>query len=379
MAVRGREQCLNALPPVECDTSMEPTTKRLVPTPFTKRVLTTVAIVAVTVLVLLLLLWFGAWVFLLVFASVLLAIFLYDMSRFLCAHTPLSPGWSLAVVVLGLSAVMTVGIGLAGAAVGEQIDELVKRLPHSLQQLRQRLEHYEWAQFILAELPTSGQEVAEKTDVVAKAPGVLSKALGVLGAVVIFVFLGLYMAINPGIYRRGLLRLVPLHRRDRVQGILDEIGPMLGRWLVGRLFSMLVVGGITTLGLWLLQVPLALALGLLAALGELVPNIGPLLAFIPAILLAFTDSTTHALAVLALYLAVQGFESYVLTPLVEKRAVALPPALTLTAQVLLGLMAGGLGLVLAAPLTATAMVLVQRLYVEDVLHDTLEEPLSHNS
>ncbi len=129
--------------------------------------------------------------------------------------------------------------------------------------------------------------------------------------------------------------------------------------------------GITTLGLWLLNVPLALALGLLAALGELVPNFGPLLAFIPAILLAFTDSTTRALAVFGLYLGVQGFESYVLTPLVEKRAVSLPPALTMTAQVLLGLLAGGLGLVLAAPLMATAMVLVQRLYVEDVLHDSM--------
>jgi predicted PurR-regulated permease PerM len=154
---------------------------------------------------------------------------------------------------------------------------------------------------------------------------------------------------------------------------------MLGRWLVGRMFAMLMVGGITTLGLWLLHVPLALALGLLAALGELVPNIGPLLAFVPAILLAFTDSPSHALAVGGLYLAVQGFESYVLTPLVEKRAVSLPPALTVTAQVLLGLLAGGLGLVLAAPLTAVAMVLVQRLYIEDMLGDSMETlPDQHN-
>jgi predicted PurR-regulated permease PerM len=326
------------------------------------------------VLLLLLLLWFGAWVCLLVFASVLLAIFLYSVSHFLSDHTPLAPGWSLAVVVLGLGIAMVIGVWLTGDALGEQIDELSRRLPHSLQQLQQRLERYEWAQGLLAQLPQSGQEVVEKTDVVAKAPGVLSKVLSMLGSVFIFLFLGVYLAVDPGVYRRGLLRLVPLHKRHHVQDILDEIGHMLGRWLVGRMFSMLVVGGITTLGLWLLHVPLPLALGLIAALGELIPNLGPLLAFIPAILLAFTDSTTRGLAVFGLFLVVQGCESYVLTPLVEKRAVSLPPALTITAQVLLGLLAGGLGLVLAAPLTATAMVLVQRLYVEDVLHDSMQEP-----
>jgi predicted PurR-regulated permease PerM len=357
---------------------MEPI-KSPIPTRFARRALTAVGIGAGTVLVLLLLLWFGAWVFLLVFASVLLAIFLYNISHFMSHHTPLSIGWSLAIVALGLGIVMVIGIWLTGDALGEQIAELSRRLPHSLQQLQQRLERYEWAQGLLAHLPQSGQEVVEKTDVVEKAPGVLSKALGMLGSVVIFLFLGLYLAIDPGIYRRGLLRLVPVHKRPHVRDILDEIGHILGRWLVGRMFSMLVVGGVTTLGLWLLHVPLPLALGLLAALGELVPNFGPLLAFVPAILLAFTDSTSHALGVLGLYLGVQGLESYVLTPLVEKQAVSLPPALTITAQMLLGLLAGGLGLVLAAPLTATAMVLVQRLYVEDVLHDSMAEPPCDNA
>ena len=137
-----------------------------------------------------------------------------------------------------------------------------------------------------------------------------------------------------------------------------------------------IVGGITTGGLWLLGVPLAPALGLFAALAEFVPNVGPFLAFIPALVLALTESATRALAVLLLYLGVQGFESYVLTPLVEKRAVALPPALTITAQVLMAVLAGGLGLALATPLAAAALVLVQRLYVEDTLGDALEVPPS---
>jgi predicted PurR-regulated permease PerM len=110
-----------------------------------------------------------------------------------------------------------------------------------------------------------------------------------------------------------------------------------------------------------------------------VPNVGPFLAFIPALVLALTASAPRALAVLLLSLGVQGFESYVLTPLVEKRAVALPPALTITAQVLMAVLAGGLGLALAPPLAAAALVLVQRLYVEDTLGDSLEVPPSPSS
>jgi predicted PurR-regulated permease PerM len=162
----------------------------------------------------------------------------------------------------------------------------------------------------------------------------------------------------------------------RVQEVLQEVGATLGHWLVGRIVSMGIGGGLTTGGLGLLGVPLAPALGFPAALAEFVPNVGPFLAFVPALLLALTESTTRARAVLLLYLGVQGFESYVLTPLVEKRAVALPPALTITAQVLMAVLADGLGLALATPLAAAALVLGQRLSVEDTLGDALEVPLS---
>jgi predicted PurR-regulated permease PerM len=173
------------------------------------------------------------------------------------------------------------------------------------------------------------------------------------------------------VYVRVILRLIPLSRRDRVQEVLYETGHMLWRWLVGRLLAMLVVGVLTTLGLWLIGVPLAPALGLLAALGEFVPNIGPFLAFVPAVLLAMTESVTRGLAVVLLYLILQVFESYVLTPLVEKHSIELPPALTIAVQVLLGVLLGAVGLALAVPLAAVAMVFLQRLYVEDTLGDSM--------
>ena len=332
--------------------------------PAMKRILATVAVV-VAALLLLLLVWYGVSVVLLVFASVLLALFFSKVSAFVSGHTGLAYGWSLTLVTLGLLALVGGGLWFTGTALGQQVDELLERVPHALQQAQQRLEQHAWARRLMAEIPQAGAKIAEQTDVVAKAPGVVSNVFSALAYCVVFVALGLYLAVDPGVYIRGLVRLVPRPRRARVQEVLQEVGATLGHWLVGRLVSMGIVGGITAVGL-----------GLLAALAEFVPNVGPFLAFVPALLLALTESTTRALAVLLLYLGVQGFESYVLTPLVEKRAVALPPALTITAQVLMAVLAGGLGLALATPLAAAALVLVQRLYVEDTLGDALEVPPS---
>lgn len=131
---------------------------------------------------------------------------------------------------------------------------------------------------------------------------------------------------------------------------------------------MILIGSLTTAGLWLLDVPLALTFGVLSALFTFIPNIGPPLAILPAILLALTLSPTRALYVLLLYLVIQTVESYLLTPLLQQRVVSLPPALTISAQILMAVLLGGLGLALATPLTAVSLVLVKMLYVEDVLN-----------
>jgi len=143
----------------------------------------------------------------------------------------------------------------------------------------------------------------------------------------------------------------------------------LWHWLGGRFGLMLANGGLTALGLWLLGMPLALSLGLLAGLLNFVPNFGPWIAAIPAVLVAFLQSPQQALYVALLYLALQSVDAYLLTPLVDRRSVELPPVLTITAQVLLGLVFGFIGILLASPLTAAAMILVKMLYVEDVLGD----------
>jgi predicted PurR-regulated permease PerM len=140
-------------------------------------------------------------------------------------------------------------------------------------------------------------------------------------------------------------------------------------WLMGQVVLMIVIGVTTTLGLWLIGVPLALSLGIIAGVFELVPYAGPWLSVVPAALIALLMSPTHLLLVLGLYLFLHMLEGYVLLPLMQRRVVLLPPALTLVAQVLLGELLGLRGLFVAAPLTVAVVVLLKMLYVEDTLGD----------
>lgn len=325
-------------------------------------------VLLITLIVLLLLLfWYALDVFLLIFAGILLAIFLRALSDWLSQHAPLSPGWSLAVVVMVLISVIGLLGWLLAPSLAEQIDELSQTLPRSIQNLRQSVEQYGWGRRILDRTPSFEDLIPDKSDVLAKATGVFSTTFGVIVNVVVILFVGLYLAVNPKLYKEGFVRLFPLRKRQRTSEVLDEVGSTLRWWLLGKVIAMILIGILTTAGLWLLDVPLALTFGVLSALFTFVPNIGPPLAILPAILLALTVSPTRALYVLLLYLVIQTVESYLLTPLLQQRAVSLPPALTISAQILMAVLLGGLGLALATPLIAVSLVLVKMLYVEDVL------------
>jgi predicted PurR-regulated permease PerM len=156
--------------------------------------------------------------------------------------------------------------------------------------------------------------------------------------------------------------------------VLDAIGDTLARWLVGKVASMIVVGVATATGLWALDVPLAMVLGLIAGLLDFIPYIGPLMAGVPAVLIAFSISPELGLYTMLLFLGIQLAEGYLLSPLIEARSVSLPPALTIAMQMLLGALFGMAGIALATPIAAVLSVLVTMLYIQDVLGDSPPKP-----
>lgn len=347
---------------------------------FVNRVLIVVGVVILAIL-LVVGLFYVFDVILLLFSAVLLAIFLHGLAEIVIRYTNLSEGFSVLLVSVILVAALAFGVWLLAPDVAEQIRILRGKIPESAQNLSTQISQYSWGRVLIEQLPSAEQiiDTLNNASFLTRVGGYFSTTIGIIGNLLLVILMAIYLASEPRFYVRGFLRLFPENRRQRALVILKDIVDTLGWWLIGKFASMLFIGITTWIGLYFLGVPLSLSLGLIAGLLAFIPNFGPILSVIPAVLLAFIESPIKAVYVLALYIGVQVVESNIVTPYIERRTIELPPVLTISAQLALGILLGGIGLVLATPLLAVAMVLVQTIYIEDVLGERLEEPVETNT
>ena len=330
---------------------------------FNRKVL---GVLGMTLAAVLLLLFFlkGFRVLLLILAGVLVASFFLGIADFIRSKTPLKKNLSLVISVLLVIGTM-VGISFALApSISEQIDTLSEQLPQAAKKTMDGIENTSVGNFVINKI--KGIDLQPKSSQIKTFFGSIG---GMLSTIYIVLFLGAFFMASPETYLRGIVLLFPKKRRDRTREILTVMGRTLKNWLLGKLFSMLIVGILTGIGLSLLGVPLALSLAIFAAIISFIPNFGPLLSLIPAFLLSFMENPTTALYVVLLYAAIQAIESNLLTPLIQKKMISLPMAMVLIAQVVLGLFTGVLGIILAVPLMAIVMVFIKMAYIEDVLED----------
>ena len=192
----------------------------------------------------------------------------------------------------------------------------------------------------------------------------ITSTVEVVGGLLLILFLSIYFAAEPDLYRAGLLSLLPAKKRPHGAVVMDRVAVVLRRWLVTQLIAMVVMGTVSTIMLLIFQVKAAFALGVLAGLFEFIPTIGPILSALPGIAMAFLDSPDKAIYVAFAYWGMQFLESHILIPLLMKQGVKLPPAVTVITQTLLALVFGFMGLMVAVPLLATVIVFVQMFYVE---------------
>ena len=324
--------------------------------------------------VLLMAAWHGRDVLLLALAGILVALMLRKPADWLSERTRIPAPLAVGLVTLALVGIVVGTFWWQGGAIGSQAAELRQQIPVAVERIETDLRGTSWGRTLLEHLPAPSEILPEGAGALQQATGALSRTFGVLANLLVVVFLGLVLALSPEPYVRGIVRLVPPARRDRAREILARLASTLRWWLVGRLLSMSIVGVLTFIGLVVLDVPLALVLAVLAAILTFIPNVGPLIALVPAVLLGLVQSPRLALAVLGLYLAVQLVETYVLAPVIDQKTVYLPPALTVLAQIAMALVAGLLGVALATPLLAAVVVLVTALYVEDTLGDAPAAP-----
>lgn len=306
---------------------------------------------------------------LLTFACILFAILLYKLSAIVAHRFHLDRRLTLALVVLALAAI--IGLGGWGMAprISEQSTQLAKEIPAALERLQASVLQHPVLRRIAAELPPSEEIVKQMTALMPNAGLFFGGVLGTIGNVAIIIFVGIYFAASPQVYTNGIIRLVPRSKRGRACEIQQELGHTLASWLLGKAASMLIVGVVTSIGLSMLGVPLALILGIIAGLLDFIPYLGPIMAGVPAVLLALSISPELALYTVLLFIGIQTLEGYLLQPLIEARAVDLPPALVIVMQLIFGTLFGLAGVALATPLAAALSVLVKMLYIEDLLGD----------
>jgi len=300
---------------------------------------------------------------LLVFGAVVVAVLLRALAAPLVRRAGIGPRPAVLVVVLALVAVLGLGLWLVGAPLAEQLQTLRGALPEAWAALRAWVQKLPAGERVLQWLAGLGQAQAPWKNIAAVATAVA----GALSSLVLIMLMGVYLALDARRYREGMLRLFSPGRRPQIGSALDATGQALTRWLLGQAVMMVVVGVAVAVGLSLLGMPMALALGLIAGLLEFVPFFGPIASGVLAVLVAFVQGPQQALYVALLFFALQQIEESAMVPLVQRWAVSLPPVLGLAGVLVFGTLFGPLGVVLGTPLTVVGMVLVERLYVRQGL------------
>ena len=280
---------------------------------------------------------------------------------------------AVATIVVALLAVVGIVGYLLLPTLAQEVTLLASSLPDALQQLVERLR--EVANRLGIKIGGGGGGISPQT-LASAARRVLGGLIGLFGglaslftALLVLLFMPLYLTAMPGPVVDWVVRLFRPEVRPRTRSLLSEIRASLLGWLLGRLFSMAIVGILAAAALYLIGVPGALFLGVFSGLVAFVPIIGSVVGAVPPLVLAFAGNPWDALWVLLAYVAIQQVESNLLTPLVMQKAVSLHPVVVIASVTLAGAAFGVLGALLAVPSAVVGGILIQRLWFE-----RLEEP-----
>ncbi|MFT8519330.1 MAG: AI-2E family transporter [Acetobacter syzygii] len=314
----------------------------------------------------------GGAVVMVVFASALVAVVLHGAARLICRVLPIRQWVAVVLFLAALVGGVSGVVHVSGPELVTQLSHLYAALTHERDALHATLDQNPVGHSVLNHIPrffggnqTSGPLGSEGAgggmDFAGSMTNVLTSTFGSAGTLVVIVIAGVYFALSPHLYANGLLRLVPTRYRPTARALIRTTAHVLSAWVAGQLLDMTVVGVLTWVGLSLLGMPLAFPLGLVAGTANFIPYLGTFIGAVPALLIALSISPREALMVAGLYAFIQAFEGYVMSPFIQKRAVSMPPALTILSQTIFGAFLGMWGFAFASPITAVLLAMVDHL------------------
>ena len=319
--------------------------------------------------------WLLSDIVLLVFLAVLIAVILCGIANWAARHTGLREGAMLAIVAVAAAALLIGFVMYLGPRLTSESQSLINTLQQRMGEWRQEYGDTGWGKLVFQQLSPS---TAMHSHISGYVTSVASFTVGGLVTAFVMIVTALYFAISPMLYVEGVVRLFPLQYRPRAHHVMLDIGSTLQWWSLGQLIDMVVVGVLVGAGLTMLGIPLSLALGVLAGLFTFVPYFGTIASAVPAVLVALTTGWQSALWVLVIFLIAHTIEGYIVSPLVQRRTVHLPPALSILSMTILGTIFGPLGVILGTPVAAVLLVTVREAYVGEVLGDPeVDTPLHH--
>jgi predicted PurR-regulated permease PerM len=308
---------------------------------------------------------FGAWeariILLVLFAGCLGALILATLTSSLQTWFRIPRVIAFASVLVAIGSALGLGVWLRGPALAQQLSELQTEIPDAIRYVFASLHEYSWGRWILAKTTDATQSSRWLSYAAAGIGGAMATTVTTVACLLLVFLASIYLAAEPEFYMRGIRRILPPTHLAKFEACLDGAVHTLRFWLLARLVSMTAIGLLVTVGLWLLAVPLAGTLGFIAALLTFVPNLGPFVSAVPAVLLAFAVSPVKGLLITGLFCLAHFIEGNFVTPLADRKIVKLPPFLTLSLQLLLAPATGALGVALAAPLLAVTMGVVHAL------------------
>jgi len=273
------------------------------------------------------------------------------------------------LVVFGAAALLITGAWRMAPEVTAQLRQIELHVPAAIDRAEDMLRNRTFAGVDLPEPDLTPRRVArqflagQSRDLASLLFPFVSNVVTTIIGFVVVLFVAIYVAVEPDVYRRATIRLVPIDRRKDAEAILERAAAILRQWLGARLLAMLIIGIVTSVTLWALDVPAYIALGALAGLLEFIPFFGPIVSGIPAVAMALTISPAKAMYVALAYVAIQQLEGNLLTPLLMRSRIAVPPVVTIAAVSMMGIIFGVMGMLLSEPVAALAILFTRELYV----------------